>query len=284
MVFRSGDEFAKCTIHMNSVERATREVAPWIERLARLGYASKAIVYGIIGMLALGAAFGLSRATDQQGAFLAILRQPFGTVLLIIIALGLLGYAVWRIVQAVADPEGKGRGVKGAGYRAWLVSRGLFHGYLAIEALRFAMRQAGVGNDAEHWLARIMDKPFGKWLVVVGGLAVGGYGIGQIVAAFGAKLDKRLRLGGASSARRRWLLAISRYGLAARGVVFAIIGYFVVQAGLRQEASHARDIGEALRALAQGREGLWLLAIIALGLISYGGYELIKARYRHIAI
>ena len=269
---------------MNSVKRATREVAPWIERLARLGYASKAVVYGIIGVLAFGAAFGLSRATDQEGAFLAILRQPFGTFLLVIIALGLLGYAVWRTVQAIADPEGKGKGMKGIAYRSWLVSRGVFHGYLALEALRFARRQVSGGNDAEHWLGRIMDQPFGKWLVVFTGLGVAGYGIGQIVAAFVAKLDKRLRLSGLSTGRRRWLLAISRYGLAARGVVFAIIGYFVMQAGLHQQPSQARDVGEALRALAQGREGSWFLAVVALGLISYGGYELIKARYRHIAI
>src|SRR5687767_3298492 len=143
--------------HMNSVQRATRDVAPWIERLARLGYASKAVVYGIIGVLAFGAAFGKSRATDQHGAFLAILRQPFGTFLLIIVALGLLGYAVWRIVQAIADPEGKGQGVKGTAYRTWLISRGVFHGYLALEALRFARRQVAGGQGAEHWLGRIMD-------------------------------------------------------------------------------------------------------------------------------
>lgn len=269
---------------MNSVQRATREVAPWIERLARLGYASKAVVYGIIGVLAFGAAFGLSRATDQDGAFLTILRQPFGTFLLFIIALGLLGYAVWRIVQAIADPEGKGKGVKGIAYRSWLVSRGVFHGYLALEALRYAMRQVAGGEDAAHWLRRIMDQPFGKWLVVLAGLGVAGYGLGQIVAALVARLDKRLRLSGVSTAHRRWLLAISRYGLAARGVVFAIIGYFVMQAGLHQQPSHARDVGGALRAVAQGPRGLWLLAIVALGLISYGGYELIKARYRRITI
>lgn len=266
------------------VRAATREVAPWIARLARLGYASKGVVYAVIGLIAVASLFGQTQTAGSRGAFLAILRQPFGTFLLILIGVGLLGYALWRLVQAVFDPESKGGGIIGIGYRGWLVGRGLFHAYFAFEAFRFAMRGLSEGSESSHWVADAMDKPFGTTLVILTGIGVAVYGIGQIIAAVAAKMGRRLRLQELSASRRRWVLRISRYGLAARGVVFAVIGWFALQAGWQNNPAHARDIGEALRGIARGPRGPWILGLIAVGLISYGIYEILKARYRSIRV
>lgn len=267
-------------------KEAARDVAPWVERLARIGYAAKAVVYIVIGLLAFGAMSSRGETPDSEGAMAAILRQPFGKALLVIIAAGLIGYALWRIIEAFVDPRRKGEGIKGLGWRGWMIGRGLFHAALAWQAISFAMRRSGGGggdSDAKGWTARLMDAPFGPWLVVFVGLGIAAYGIGQIWMAWKGKLAERLERGALASMSpgvRRWAVRISRYGLAARGVLFAIIGGFLMQAGWSHDPTRARGIGGAFRVF----DSSWMLAIIALGVISYGIYEAIKARYARIDV
>ncbi|HSN68477.1 MAG TPA: DUF1206 domain-containing protein [Thermoanaerobaculia bacterium] len=268
------------------VKEAAREVAPWVERLARVGYAAKAVVYVVIGLLALGALSSRRETPDSEGAMAAIVRQPFGKSLLVIIAIGLLGYALWRIIEAFVDPQRKGEGVKGLGWRGWMISRGLFHAALAFQAITYATRSAGGSSgegDTQQKTETIMGVPFGPWLVVLVGLGIAGYGIGQIVMAVRGKLAKRLEQGGLRSMSpglRKWAVRISRYGLGARGVLFTIIGGFLAQAGFTEDPDRARGLGGAFRVF----DSPAMLAIIALGVISYGVYEAIKARYARIDV
>lgn len=266
------------------LERGARDAAPWIERLARLGYGSKGAVYVIIGLMSLGAAFGRGQSgADASGAFRRILEQPFGEALLIVVAVGLLGYAVWRVIESVLDPEGKGSDAKGIGYRIGLFGRGVFHGFLAWEAFALAMRMGtSGGNSEDHWAARILAQPFGATLLMIVAASIGGYGAAQLVRAFKSKLDKRLRLGSLSPGTRTWVIRISRYGLAARGIVFLLIGLFFFRAARQEDASEAGGVGEALGALFDSSS--WLLAVVAVGLVSYGVYQLVRARYRRISI
>lgn len=269
----------------SQLERGAREAAPWIERLARLGYGSKGVVYIIIGLMSLRAALGGrgDTTTDTSGAFRRILEQPFGEALLILVAVGLLGYSVWRIIQSVIDPEGQGSGAKGIGYRLVLFGRGVFHAFLAWEAFSLAMRMGGSsGKSEDHWAARVLAQPFGATLLLIVAVSIAGYGLAQVVRAVGSKVDKRLRLGSLSPRTRRWVIRISRYGLAARGVVFMLIGFLFFRAARQQDASEAGGVGEALGTLFGS--STWLLAVVAVGLASYGIYELIKARYRWIAV
>src|SRR3954469_10785021 len=114
-----------------------RDVAPWVERLARIGYAAKALLYITIGVLAAAAALRQGgRATDTQGALGVVNRMTFGRLMLLVVAAGLLGYAVWRLVEAVVDPDRRGTGAKGLALRVGFAIRGLFHGALGIAALR----------------------------------------------------------------------------------------------------------------------------------------------------
>jgi hypothetical protein len=266
---------------VSEAKQAARNVAPWVERLARIGYAAKAVVYTVIGLLALGAMRGGS--LDSEGAMTAILGKPFGRSLLIIIAAGLLGYALWRIIEAFVDPAGKAEGIKGLGWRGWMISRGLVHIALAWQAVSFVIRRAGDGGgeaEADQKAQTVMNAPFGSWLLVIAGLALAGYGIGQLWMAWKGKLAERLDLSSMSPGARIWAVRISRYGLGARGVLFLIVGGFLVQAGVTQDATRARGVGGAFEVF----QSPAMLALVALGVISYGVYEAIKARYARIDV
>ncbi|CAN5266564.1 DUF1206 domain-containing protein [soil metagenome] len=261
-------------------QQATRHAAPWIEKLARLGYAAKGVVYIVLGLLALQAAFGGGQATDSGGALRTIVLQPFGRVLLGVIALGLFGYVVWRLVSAFLNPEGE-KAPKRVGYAI----SGVIHVGLAIEAVRLAMGRAsggGNGDQASHWTAEAMSQPLGRWAVAVAGIMIAGWGLQQLHHAYKVKLDKQLALGELSGGMRAWVVRVGRAGLAARGIVFGIIGIFVSLAALHTNPSEARGLGGALQALEQQPFGPWLLGVVAVGLMAYGIYELVRARYRRI--
>jgi hypothetical protein len=271
----------------NATRQATAGAAPWIVVLARVGYAAKAVLYATIGVLAAKAALGAGgRTTDTRGAMGTMLDAPFGRALLGLMALGLFGYAAWRVVEAIADPERRGTDAKGLAVRASFVARGILHAGLAVSALRVALHNdrsggGGSGQKADSWTARAMDLG-GEWLVWAIALGVGGYGLYQIYRAYAAKLSKQLDLGRMSAEAGRWVVTVSRIGIAARGVVFGMIGLLLARAASSHEPGRAGGIADALGALAG--LGRWPFAAVALGLVAYGMYELLNARYRRITV
>ncbi|HEX6036928.1 DUF1206 domain-containing protein [Longimicrobium sp.] len=264
--------------------RAAAETAPWVQRLARLGYAAKGVVYIIIGYVAADAAFSpAEQVQGSRGALNTILQQPFGKVLLGIVALGLAGYVLWKAVQAVMDPEHKGSDAKGMGARIGYGISGVLYAGLTLEAVRMLRGHGGgQGDGAQHWTGMVMDKPFGRWLVGLVGLGIAGYGVYQLVRAFKSDLTKKLNLEGSAVATRRRVVALGKAGMAARGVVFLIIGWLVLQSARHYNASEAQGLEGALVKLREAPAGPWVLAAVALGLIAYGIFQLVKARYRTI--
>lgn len=256
-----------------------------IERLARLGYVSIGVVYIVAGLLAATAGLGLGGSTGgQKGAFVFILRQPFGRVFLAIIAVGLLGYTLWRLVSGVSGNEAPTRGAKNAGSRIVSISRGLFYGAIAIEVIHLMFyRDDGRSGDAkaQHWTGRLMNEPYGRWLVLAGGLAVVGAGAYQLYKAFESKLGKRLHLGELDDRVRRKVIAISRFGIAARGVVMLVVGVSLVIAGFRHNPEEAHATSGALKQLAETGHGLPLV-LVGAGLAAYGIFAFANARYRSI--
>jgi len=263
---------------------AIAPAAPWIEWFARVGYAAKALLYTVVGVLALQSALGNGgETTGSRGALTTLVRQDFGALILVVIAAGLFGYAAWRIIEAILDPEHRGTSAKGLALRTSFAVRGIVHAALGLQAVRLATGTArGRGHAVEAWTARLLDAPFGRWLVVGVGLAVGGYGIYQLYRAWVAKLSRQLDLASLSREAGLWLLHVCRCGIAARGVVFGICGWYLVRAGVAHDATAAADTGEALGVIAHQRFGDVLLAIVAVGLIAYGAYEIVQARYRVI--
>jgi hypothetical protein len=261
-----------------------RQARPWIEWLGRFGYAAKGIVYGVVGVLAAQAAFGAGGATtDTSGALLAILQQPFGQILLGVIAVGLAGYVVWRLVQAVADPDQKGSDAQGIVARVGYALSGLAYAGLALTAVQLILGSSNAGNgQTQDWTARLMAQPFGPWLVGIIGTIIVGVGLYQFYQSYTANFREKLRRAEMSAAKETWVTRLGRFGLAARGVVFVIGGIFLIRAAMQTNPGAARGLGGALATLAQQPFGPWLLGVVAAGLIAYGIYMLALARYRRM--
>lgn len=259
---------------------------PWVERLARFGYAAKGVVYFIVGLLAAQAAFTTGgRTTDTRGALATIVSQPFGKFLLVLVTIGLIGYALWRLVQTIYDPEHAGEAIEAKhivqriGYGVSAIA----YSGLALTAIRLIMGTGnGSSNATQDWTARFMAQPFGRWLVGLVGLIVIGVGISHLYQAYKAKFQRQFKQDQMSEIERKWAKWLGQFGIAARGIVFGLIGLFLVLAALHANAKEARGLGGALAALAQQPSGSWLLGIVALGLIAYSIYSVIEARYRRI--
>lgn len=260
------------------------DVAPWITRLARLGFAAKAVLYTLVGVLAFGVGRA-SRTTGSRGALLTILSAPFGRILLGIIAAGLIGYAVWRVVEGIKDPDGRGNDFKGIALRVSFVGRGLLHGLLGISAARVAWSGIPSGDDGEQarrWTATLLDAPGGATLVLALAGSLMAFGLYQLYRAVVAKISRRVDLSSMSPLGARLALAISRFGIAARGLIFCLAAAAFYRASMRHNPAEAGGTADSLDQIA--RLGRWPLLFTALGLIAYGGYELINARYRRIRI
>lgn len=275
---------ASGTVPANSRSMRTPVAAPWIERFARVGYAAKALLYSLVGFLALQSAVGAGgRTTGSRGALVTLVRQQYGAIILVVVAAGLFGYAAWRLVEAALDPEQRGTGMKGIALRSSYAARGLIHAALGVQAVRLAVGwDRGQEQAVELWTARALDAPLGAWIVIGSGIAVAGYGIYQLYRAWAAKLSRQLDLSALSRETGSWLAKVCRFGIGARGVVFGVCGWYLVRAGIAHNATAAADTGEALNAIERQPLGEWMLAIIAIGLVAYGAYEVVQARYRVI--
>jgi hypothetical protein len=255
----------------------------WLEPLARAGFAAKGIVYLILGTLLTRAAFGAGgRLTDMRGALRAILREPYGRPLLGVLAAGLVGYALWRFLEAFADANRKGTKPAALAVRAGYAASGLVYGSLAIYAGRLALRapgRANSGSSLDGWI----DASVAGWLIPLAALGLIGYAIQQFASAWRGKLDPHLSAGQAARETGSWVITVSRFGIAARACVFVGIGVLLLTSRAKSASAAAgTDTIDSLRWLSHLPNGDWVLATVAVGLGAYGVYQLVHARYRRI--
>lgn len=266
-----------------SPERAAH--SDTVENLARLGYTVKGVVYALIGVLAVQAALGTGGETSgSRGVLQTIADGPFGQILIGAVAIGLFGYALWRFVQAFIDPDNKGSDAEGLVKRIGYFGSGVIHSSLGWAATRLVMGGGGSGggSGAETWTAKLMSQPFGVWLVGLAGAVTIGYGLYELYKAYNANFFDKLKTGEMSATERTWAKRAGRAGQTARGVVFCIIGVFLIQAALNANPEEARGLEGALDTLAAQPYGPYLLGLVALGLVGYGVYCWVLARYRRI--
>jgi hypothetical protein len=260
----------------------------WVAALARWGYAAIGVVYLLMGLLALLAALRAGgRPTDAQGAFETILVQPWGRLLLGAVTLGLVGYALWRLVQAIWDPDRQGQGASGLLKRVGYAGSGMLYAGLAISAgQRLLGTRTGQQSDhvAQAWTARLLAHRFGPWLVGAVGCAILAFAGVQVWLAVTAKMPEPLDTHRMRPHKRSWVTALGRMGVLARGVVFACMGGFLIEAAWHVNPREARGLGGALRALEQRPFGPWVLGVVAAGLMCYGLYMLVLAWYRRVRL
>ncbi|KAA2236906.1 DUF1206 domain-containing protein [Salinarimonas soli] len=255
-----------------------------LEIAARLGFGARGVVYCLVGGLALLAAFGAGGQTGgSRNALRSLLDQPFGRALLGAVALGLACFAAWQAIAALLDADRHGTSAKGLAVRAGQGLGGAINAGLALSALSLALGWGSGGGPedqaARDWTAWLMTKPFGQWLVGLVGVAVAGTGLVWLWKAWRGKVLDRLSL---PADARPWAQSMGRLGFAARGVVFVIIGGFVVAAALHSNSREVQGLGGALRTLETQPYGWALLGLTAAGLLAFGIFGFVQARYRRI--
>lgn len=265
-----------------------REGRLWLRRLARVGYAGKGVVYGLVGVVALQAALsGGGRAVGTRGALTIIEGGPVRDAVLLVMTAGLLGFAAWRVLAGILDTEEVGTGLRGVAKRAQYIASGLAYGGIAFYAARLLLlggvnQSASSEQQADTWTSRFLSLPLGQVLVGGAGAAAIAAGIAICYAAIRAKFQEKLDLSGERPWVRSAALRTGQAGIAARGLVVVLVGVYLGKAALEFDPQEARGLEGSLESLSAGRAGSWPLAAVSAGFIAYGLYSVIQARYRRI--
>ena len=257
--------------------------APQFEWLARSGLVARGVIYAVIGVLAIKLALGDGgKTTNQQGALTTIAEQPFGKVLLVLAAVGLAGYAIWRLVRAALGhgPDGGDDTKERIG---GLVS-GLAYGALFVTALTILLGSGGGSGSRgpDKATGGVLDWPAGQALVVIAGLVLIGVGIDQGVKAVKRQFLEKSKTEEMSEGVERTFTALGVFGHLARMVVFALIGWFLIRAAIDYDPDKAVGLDGALAALRRSSYGPTLLGIVAAGLLGFAAYSIADARYRKV--
>lgn len=254
----------------------------WFEKFARFGLVSKGIVYFLMGGLSVLAAFGLSSEKgDKSEAFKLIYEQPYGRVILIAIAIGLLGYVMLRLMQAFKNTENKGKDLKGTLDRIGYGMSALMYLGIGIYAMKLVLQGASSdqGDSRQFIVSKIFEYPGGEYIVGIASLIVIGMGIYQIARGVTGKFMKRVNL--YNSNMKDAFKTAGVIGYISRGIVLGIIGYFLFHAAWLSNPNEAKGTGAAFDFL-QNTFGSLMMALVAIGLAAYGVFCFVKAKYQRI--
>jgi hypothetical protein len=251
------------------------------EWLSRAGFVARGLIYGIVGILAIKLALGAGgKTTNQQGALETIARQPFGKVLLILVAIGLAGYALWRLLRALLGhgPEDSDSTFE----RVAAFASGIVYAGLCAIAVEILLGSGGSSGNANKTTAGVFGWPAGTWLVGIAGAVLVGVGLYQGYRGLSKDFLKDSKTEQMSPQVRRWIEWIGTFGHLARMVVFCLVGAFLINAAIDYNPNKAVGLDGALAKIADASYGPFLLGIVAAGLIAFGVYSLTDARYRRI--
>jgi hypothetical protein len=276
----------------HDVTQTARRVAnsPWTDRLARLGFCARGLVYGIVGVIALQIAWGGSdRAQDasKDGALREIAERPMGGVLLGVLAVGMAGYALWRATEAAWGKRDEQDEAKRSAKRLGSASKAGFYGLLTVSTVRFMTsgpqaHSAGGDQKEETLTARVLGWPAGQLLVGAIGLAVIGGALYVAYRGLSQKFDERLDTSEMAPATGRAVDVLGTVGLAAKGLVFGLAGFLLLKAAIDFDPDQATGLDGTLKTIAHQTYGQLLLTATAVGLIAYGLYSFVEARYRQL--
>lgn len=263
----------------------TPELKHWIEWAARVGFGARGFVYLSVGVLTLLGVFDVAgEAVGTGGALAWLVMRPFGRVWLMLVILGLAAFVMWRLMQAVFDADNEGKDREGLMTRAGQFFSAAGYAAMAFGALGLLTdkpenaRMEGVTSSRET-AETVMSLPWGNWLLAAGGLAILGIGIANVVRAWREDFTEHLAC---SESLCRKVAPLARWGYVARGLAYLPLGVIVVLAGLHARASEVTSLGAALEAVERQPAGPWALTAMATGLMAFGVFSFIEARWRRI--
>jgi hypothetical protein len=254
-----------------------------VELLARAGFAARGVIYGVIGILAVKLAVGAGGKTENQsGALKTVAHQPFGKVLLILVAVGLAGYALWRMLHALLGhgPEKSDSGFE----RIAALGSGIAYAGICAVAVEILLGSSGGSSsgNASKTAAGVFGWPAGTWIVGIAGAVFLGVALYQGYRGVSRDFLDDSKTEEMSSAIRKWIEWIGTVGHLARMVVFGLVGVFLIRAAIDFDPNKAVGLDGALAKLAHHSYGPVLLGIVAAGLVAFALYSLSDARYRRI--
>jgi hypothetical protein len=251
-----------------------------MELLTRIGYAARGLIYITMGLLAVQVALGKGGAlASPQSAIAEIGKQPGGVVLLWGVLVGIIGYALWGMVRAIMDPLGKGHGTKGLLARFGFLVSAFGYAVLAVPTYSYisGASQSNNGAQTQNFMISIMGMPWGRVVIGLIGLGVLAGGLYQIYLGLSASFDQQFRTYALTPQEVKVVTDVGRFGTAARGVVFAIFGGLLSVAAYQANPGQAIGMDTALATIMHQPFGIWLLGIIAVGLIAFGFYSMLSA-------
>ena len=271
------------TTQMGRAQGERVERSAGFEWLARAGLAARGVVYAVIGVLALKLALGDGgKTTDQQGALNTIAQQPFGKVLLILMAIGLFGYALWRLIRAAV-----GHGAEGdrddTKERLSGLASGLAYALLCVTAVQILIGSGGGGGSGQDKATGgVLDWPLGRYLVIAAGLVLIGVAVDQGIKGIKKKFLEKSHTERMSEKVKKTFTAAGVFGHLARMVIFALMGYFLIKAAIDYDPDKAVGIDGALAKLGDSSFGPIVLGAVAVGLIGFALFSAMDARYRRV--
>ncbi|APG59609.1 DUF1206 domain-containing protein [Christiangramia salexigens] len=254
-----------------------------IVKMARTGYAAKGIVYSITGALTFMAAFNMGgQQTGKTGVIDFLQKQPFGNVLLALIALGLLCYAGWRFVQTFKDPENIGSDKKGKAKRFAFFISGLIYLSLAALAVKKLIDAGSSGGGAKTF--GFLSGQLGIVVFVVIGLSLIGISIAQFKKAYSGKFLRKFEYKSISEEKRRKTIKNTGYlGIVSRGIIFGVLAFIFLRAAYHSNTNDIKSTTDAFSFLQDSSYGAWLMGLVALGFVCYGIYMIATAKYRQFS-
>lgn len=276
----------------NPVGQLTAE-HPGVVKIGRAGWFAKGVVYVIAGFLALSVAAKASgwsnstSATGNQeaspiGAIKTVAGSGGGTVLLWLLAIGMLLYAAWRVVSALLPG---GTDAKAWAHRIGYIASAVMYTTFAISAIALARRAPEVqdGNKKVTDIsASIMTHTAGRLVIGVVGVIVIAVGLYRISKGVTMDVEDELDMSGMSAARVHWTERLGAIGEVGRGIGFGLVGFFLLRSAITYDATQATGLDGALRRLAVESWGVVVVVVVGIGFAAYGIFCLATFTHRHL--
>jgi hypothetical protein len=269
-------------------ETVVSRARDWKEPIGRLGLVGQGVVSTIIGLLALRIAVGeKDQAATSAGAVAWLADQPLGKFLLVALTVALFALAIWRFLCAAMGDPVEGSEPKD---RLKYAVLGVIYLLLAITTLGVTIANWTGSDDpaaseetgdegSQQAASTLFEWPAGRWLVGILGVAV----IGYAGYSFHKQVLKRKFAERLDADEGSWVVRLGLIGYTAQSLVFAVVGYFFIQAAIAFKSTTAKGPSGALIELADTTWGRVLLWVIAIGLFAYGVFCIAEAKYRKAA-